>query len=79
MRFAIRSGELCGLVAQAHSSDLVMPWPAELFLLVGSTQCAAAQQKDTHWSVALDAFDFPEHPPGGDNEQPSWVVRSARD
>ena len=32
-----------------------MACPAEWVLLVGSTKCAAAQQKDTHRSAALGA------------------------
>ena len=42
-------------MAHAHSKDLVVPWLRQSLLVGSSSKCAAAHEKDTYWSVALDA------------------------
>ena len=47
---------------------------AEWSCLWAAPDALRHNRRDAHWSAAFGRLDFPEHPPGGDNEQPSWDV-----
>ena len=59
----------------AAMKDLVVPWPTQSLLLAGSTKCAAAPEKDTHQSVALDASIFLSIHQDQKTRNPPWVAR----